>query len=57
MQRLDATPRRVTVTDPATGQSIEVRIDGYTLENLVVVASLKPGSTAAVPSHFISMPR
>lgn len=51
VQQLDTTPRRVTVTHPATGQPIEVVIDGYTLANLVVVASLTPGSTAAVPSQ------
>ena len=43
-------PRSVEVTDPATGQPTTVVIDGYTLANLVVVASLVPGSIAKLPA-------
>ena len=50
VHQLDAVPRRVTVTDPATNQPIDVMIDGYTLANLVVIASLVPGSIADVPA-------
>jgi pimeloyl-ACP methyl ester carboxylesterase len=43
-------PRTVRVTDPSTGQDIDVVFDGYTLANLVVLASLTPGDVSAVPS-------
>lgn len=43
-------PRSVEVTDPTTGQPVTVVIDGYALANLVVVASLVPGSIAKVPA-------
>lgn len=46
---LTTSPRTVTVTD-ATGGPVDVVIDGYTLANLVVVASLVPGKIAALPS-------
>lgn len=50
VRSLQAQPRPVVVTDPATGQAITVVIDGYALANLAVVASLAPGATAAVPA-------
>lgn len=43
-------PRTVTVPDPATGQNIDVLIDGYKLANLVLTASLVPGSIAPLPA-------
>ncbi len=47
---LAAQPRVVTVPDPAGGADVDVVVDGYALANLVVVASLSPGSIAGVPS-------
>lgn len=47
---LTAQPRSVTVPDPVTGQSINVLIDGYKLANLVLTASLAPGSIAPLPA-------
>ena len=43
-------PRSIEVTDPTTGQPTTVVIDGYTLANLLVVASLVPGSIAKLPA-------
>ncbi len=43
-------PRSVAVTDPTTEQPVTVVIDGYTFANLVVVASLIPGSIAKIPA-------
>ena len=43
-------PRVVRVDDPYTGEIVDVVFDGYTLANLVVLASLTPGDLSAVPS-------
>ena len=50
VDQLTDQPRTVRVTDPSTGQDIDVVFDGYTLANLVVLASLSPGDISAVPS-------
>lgn len=47
---LTTTPRTVTTTDPATGASTTVVVDGYKLVNLAVTASLVPGSIAGIPA-------
>lgn len=43
-------PRTVSVPDPVTGQNVDVLIDGYKLANLVLTASLVPGSIAPLPA-------
>jgi pimeloyl-ACP methyl ester carboxylesterase len=50
VNELTAQPRTVRVPDPSTGQDIDVVFDGYTLANLVVLASLTAGDVSAVPS-------
>jgi pimeloyl-ACP methyl ester carboxylesterase len=50
VNELTLAPRTVTVPDPETGRDVEVVIDGYSLANLVVVASLAPGDIAPVPA-------
>ena len=48
VNELTATPLTVTLTTP-TGATTDVVIDGFTLANLVVVASLTPGTLAPMP--------
>jgi pimeloyl-ACP methyl ester carboxylesterase len=47
---LAASPRTITVPDPASGADIAVVVDGYALANTVVVGSLVPGSIALLPA-------
>jgi pimeloyl-ACP methyl ester carboxylesterase len=48
--QLTAQPRTLPITDPTSGQMINVVVDGYTLANLVVLASLTPGELSTVPA-------
>ncbi|MGI9028582.1 MAG: alpha/beta fold hydrolase [Ilumatobacteraceae bacterium] len=47
---LAASPRTITIPDPAGGADLSVVVDGYALANTVVVASLRPGAIAEVPA-------
>ena len=50
VNELAAEPRTVPYTNPSTGQTVNTVFDGYTLANLVVVASLVRGAIAKVPA-------
>jgi pimeloyl-ACP methyl ester carboxylesterase len=48
--QLTAQPRTIPITDPTNGERVNVVFDGYTLANLVVIASLRPGNLSTVPA-------
>ncbi|MDQ6774435.1 MAG: alpha/beta hydrolase [Candidatus Dormibacteraeota bacterium] len=57
VKRLTEQPLTVDVNDPSTNESTKVVLDGFQLANLIVVASLVPGSIARVPAfvHAIAL--
>ncbi|MDT0353111.1 alpha/beta fold hydrolase [Pseudonocardia charpentierae] len=50
VNQLTAQPRTIPITDPTSGQNINVVFDGYTLANLIVLGSLSPGDLSTVPA-------